>query len=58
MSGVMQAIILDEPGKLAMRSVAAPTAGAGQIVIEVAACGVCRTDLQIFKGDLPLRKAP
>ena len=35
-----------------------PIAGAGEIVIEVAACGVCRTDLQILKGDIPLRKAP
>jgi propanol-preferring alcohol dehydrogenase len=57
-SDVMEAIVLDEPGKLEMRRVAAPTAGAGEIVIEVAACGVCRTDLQIFNGDIPLRKAP
>ena len=57
-SDVMQAIVLDEPGKLEIRAVAAPTAGAGEIVIEVGACGVCRTDLQIFKGDIPLRKAP
>ncbi len=54
----MQAIVLAEPGNLEMRAVAAPTAGAGEIVIEVAACGVCRTDLQIFKGDITLRKAP
>jgi propanol-preferring alcohol dehydrogenase len=54
----MQAIVLAEPGRLEMRAVAAPTAGAGEIVIEVAACGVCRTDLQIFKGDITLRKAP
>lgn len=53
-----QAIVFTEPGKLEMRTVAAPTAGAGEIVIEVAACGVCRTDLQIFKGDIPLRKEP
>lgn len=53
-----QAMVFTEPGKLEMRTVAAPTAGAGEIVIEVAACGVCRTDLQIFKGDIPLRKEP
>lgn len=58
MSDVTQAIVFTEPGKLEMRTVAAPTAGAGEIVIEVAACGVCRTDLQIFKGDIPLRKEP
>lgn len=53
-----QVMVFTEPGKLEMRTVAAPTAGAGEIVIEVAACGVCRTDLQIFKGDIPLRKEP
>jgi alcohol dehydrogenase, propanol-preferring len=58
MSDVMQAMVFTEPGKLEMRTVAAPTAGAGEIVIDVAACGVCRTDLQIFKGDIPLRKEP
>ena len=56
MSDVTQAMVFTEPGKLEMRTDAAPTAGAGEIVIEVAACGVCRTDLQIFKGDIPLRK--
>ena len=52
----MQAMLLTQPGKLEMRTVADPIAGAGEIVIEVAACGVCRTDLQIFKGDIPLRR--
>ena len=54
----MQAMVLTQPGKLEMRTVASPTAGPGEIVIEVAACGVCRTDLQILKGDIPLRKVP
>ncbi len=30
-----------------------PEAGAGQVVIEVHACGVCRTDLHIVDGELP-----
>ena len=58
MSDVMQAMVLTEPGKLELQTVEAPVAGEGEIVIEVSACGVCRTDLQIFKGDIPLRKAP
>ena len=58
MSDVMQAMVLSEPGKLELQTVDAPVAGEGEIVIEVSACGVCRTDLQIFKGDIPLRKAP
>ncbi len=54
----MRAIVLEEPGRLAEREVADPVAGDGEVVIEVAACGVCRTDLQIYQGDLPLRRRP
>lgn len=31
---------------------------AGEIVIDVAACGVCRTDLQLVEGDLAARVLP
>jgi alcohol dehydrogenase, propanol-preferring len=31
---------------------------AGEIRIAVAACGVCRTDLQLVEGDLPARRLP
>ncbi|PYC82647.1 zinc-binding alcohol dehydrogenase family protein [Streptomyces tateyamensis] len=32
-----------------------PGPGPGEILVEVAACGVCRTDLQLAEGDLPPR---
>ena len=32
--------------------------GVGEIVIDIAACGVCRTDLQIVEGDLSARTLP
>jgi alcohol dehydrogenase, propanol-preferring len=35
-----------------------PQAGPGQLLISVAACGVCRTDLHIFDGDLSKPKLP
>ena len=55
----MQAMVLDAPGKpLRAAEVKVPTAGPGQILIEVAACGVCRTDLHIFDGELPQPKLP
>ena len=54
----MRAIVLEEPGRLAEREVADPVAGDGEVVIEVAACGVCRTDLQIYQGDLAMRRQP
>jgi propanol-preferring alcohol dehydrogenase len=35
-----------------------PTPGPGQLLLRVAACGVCRTDLQLCEGDLEMRKRP
>lgn len=32
--------------------------GPGELAIRVAACAVCRTDLQIAEGDLPARRLP
>ena len=54
----MRAIVLSEPDSLAPADVADPEPGAGEVLIEVAACGVCRTDLQIVGGDLPMRRSP
>jgi propanol-preferring alcohol dehydrogenase len=38
--------------------VAEPEPGPHEVQIEVAACGVCRTDLQIVEGDLEARTLP
>jgi propanol-preferring alcohol dehydrogenase len=35
-----------------------PSPSAGQVSIRVEACGVCRTDLHVFDGDLPDPKLP
>lgn len=35
-----------------------PPVAAGHVLIEVAACGVCRTDLQLVSGDLAARRLP
>jgi alcohol dehydrogenase, propanol-preferring len=51
-------MVLDQPGRLVEREVADPVAGEGEVVIEVSACGVCRTDLQIVQGDLEMRRRP
>ena len=41
-----------------MRSVVDPEPGDGRLLIDVSACGVCRTDLQIMSGDLEMRRSP
>jgi len=35
-----------------------PRAGAGQVLIKVSACGVCRTDLHLADGELPACRYP
>lgn len=55
----MLAAVLQEPKKpLAVREIAAPTAGSGEVLLRVRACGVCRTDLHIADGELPPHRAP
>jgi propanol-preferring alcohol dehydrogenase len=45
-------------GELRVRDAPRPEAAAGQVLLRVRACGVCRTDLHIVEGDLPpLREA-
>jgi alcohol dehydrogenase, propanol-preferring len=58
----MRAAVLDQPGAIAdrplrIKEVAEPAAGAGQVLLKVRACGVCRTDLHIVEGELPQRRA-
>lgn len=33
-----------------------PTPGAGELLVKVRACGVCRTDLHVTEGDLPVHR--
>jgi propanol-preferring alcohol dehydrogenase len=57
----MKAAVLISPGKISERplrvgDVARPEPVAGQVLLRVLACGVCRTDLHIVEGELaPLR---
>jgi propanol-preferring alcohol dehydrogenase len=56
---VLRAMLLDRPGSpLALRERAVPAPAAGEILVEVAACGVCRTDLHVVDGELPHPKLP
>jgi alcohol dehydrogenase, propanol-preferring len=55
----MRAMVLEEPRRpLVMRERALPEPAADEIVVEIAACGVCRTDLHVVDGELPNPKLP
>src|SRR5436309_10898865 len=55
----MRAMVLDCPGKpLRLADLPMPVPAAGQVLVRVHACAVCRTDLHIVDGELPNPKLP
>ena len=56
----MKAAVLHAPGNISIHpllisEVARPEVRPGQVLLRVRACGVCRTDLHIVEGELPVR---
>ncbi|HET7552030.1 MAG TPA: zinc-dependent alcohol dehydrogenase family protein [Gemmatimonadaceae bacterium] len=55
----MRAMVLERPGEaLRMKEVPVPEAVAGELLVRVEACAVCRTDLHVVDGELPNPKLP
>lgn len=55
----MRAMVLGSPGtRLELRELPLPKPGRGEVLVEVGACGVCRTDLHILDGELPAPRLP
>lgn len=46
----------DVPGQLELAEVPVPEPGAGEVLLKVEACGVCRTDLHIIDQELPVHR--
>src|SRR5690349_9188762 len=58
--GPMRAMVLDAP-RQALRwreDGETPRPGLGQVLLQVRACGVCRTDLHVVDGELSEPKLP
>ena len=59
----MRAAVLNLPGSISLRpleivQVPQPEPQPGHVLIKVRACGVCRTDLHIVEGELPVQRRP
>jgi propanol-preferring alcohol dehydrogenase len=59
----VKAWVLDEPRPaetvpLRLQELADPEPDAGEVLVRVHACGVCRTDLHVVEGELPPRRSP
>src|SRR5690606_463810 len=59
----VRAQVLEQPAPAATGPLRAvdrerPAPGPGEVLVEVSACAVCRTDLQLCEGDLEARRLP
>jgi propanol-preferring alcohol dehydrogenase len=48
--------ITDRP--LELTEIPCPEPGPGEVLVNITACAICRTDLHVIEGDLPSRKLP
>jgi propanol-preferring alcohol dehydrogenase len=55
----MRALLFDRPGSpLRFAEIPPPERGAGDLLLEVLACGICRTDLHLLDGEIPAGRSP
>lgn len=63
MLDVMKAFVLEAPNKvddrpLRLVDVPVPAPADDEVLVRVSACGICRTDLHVVEGELPVRRSP
>lgn len=58
MQSTMQAAVFRGGGDLRVEEVSRPEPGPDEVVIKVAACGICGTDIHIVGGDFPVPNLP
>ena len=59
----MRAMVLNKTGPIAssplrLEEVAKPAPLAGEVLVKVRCCAICRTDLHVIEGELPPHKRP
>ncbi|MGE5347530.1 MAG: alcohol dehydrogenase catalytic domain-containing protein, partial [Acidithiobacillales bacterium] len=59
----LRALCLHHPAPVTERplhleEIPVPEPGPGEVLVRVSACGICRTDLHVVEGELPVRKSP
>ncbi|WP_460527245.1 zinc-dependent alcohol dehydrogenase family protein [Flindersiella endophytica] len=47
----VKAVVIEAPGKISVETVPDPTPGPKDVIVKVAGCGICGTDLHILEGE-------
>ena len=51
----MEAAYLEKPGKIVVRRIPIPSIEENEVLVKVARCGVCMTDVHMYKGSFPVK---
>jgi 2-desacetyl-2-hydroxyethyl bacteriochlorophyllide A dehydrogenase len=54
----VKAVVIEAPGKVAVKQIEDPTPGPLDAVIQVEACGICGTDIHVLEGELESTSFP
>ena len=54
----VRAIQIERPGVIRRAEIAEPQPGPGELLVQVHACGVCRTDLHLLDGEVDIPNPP
>ena len=49
----MKAVVVEAPHQVSVQDIPEPVAGRKDVIVEVAACGICGTDIHIIDGEFP-----
>ncbi len=54
----MRALVYTGPDRIELRDLPEPVAGEGEVIVEVAACGICGSDMHAYRGHDERRPSP
>jgi len=54
----MKAVVIEEPNRVVVKSIADPVPGPNEAIVKVEACGICGTDIHVLRGEFAPTRYP